>query len=222
MPTFDINGLKINAERVGSGPPLVLLHGFTGSGASWGEHLAVFGQHFTCHAVDLIGHGKTESPSDAGRYRMERCVKDLLALFDRLEIEQTALLGYSMGGRAALHLAAAAPERIRALILESASPGIPQALERAARMKSDEALAQSIEQNGLEAFIDYWESLPLFASQRNLPPDAWQRHRAQRVSNDPVGLGQQPAGHGRRCHAAGLGASRYARYANDADRRCAG
>ena len=196
MPLFDINDLQFNLERVGSGPPLVLLHGFTGSGASWGEHLKDFGEHFTCYAVDLIGHGKTESPMNAQRYRMERCVEDLLVLMDRLGIEQTALLSYSMGGRVALHLAAVAPERISALILESASPGIPDAAERAARVKSDEALAQSIERDGLKTFIDYWESLPLFASQRNLPPDVWQRHRAQRLSNDPVGLANSLRGVG--------------------------
>ncbi|MGA7670614.1 MAG: 2-succinyl-6-hydroxy-2,4-cyclohexadiene-1-carboxylate synthase [Nitrolancea sp.] len=186
----------MNVERVGEGPPFVLLHGFTGSAEGWRAHLDVFGEHFTSYAVDLIGHGKTESPHVAERYGMERCVEDLLVLFDRLEIEQMALLGYSMGGRSALQLAVAAPERISALVLESASPGIPDAAELAARVKSDEALAQSIERDGLEAFIDYWEGLPLFASQRNLPPDVWQRHRMQRLNNDPVGLANSLRGMG--------------------------
>ena len=64
------------------------------------------------------------------------------------------------------------------------------------RVKSDEALAKSIERDGLEAFIDYWERLPLFASQRGLPPDVWQRHRAQRLSNNPVGLANSLRGMG--------------------------
>ena len=196
MPVFDVNNLKINVERTGSGAPLVLLHGFTGSASSWGAHLGILGEHFSCYAVDLIGHGQTESPDDPERYCMERCVEDLLVLFDRLEIEQTALLGYSMGGRVALQLAVAAPERINALILESASPGIPDASERTARVKADEALAESIERDGLEAFIDYWERIPLFASQRNVPSDVWQRHRAQRLSNNPLGLANSLRGMG--------------------------
>ncbi len=196
MPLFDINDLQFNVDRVGSGPPLILLHGFTGSAKGWTEHAREFGEHFTTYAVDLIGHGRTDSPPDPARYRMEPCVEDLVVLLDRLEIESTALLGYSMGGRVALHLSVAAPQRISALVLESASPGIADKAERDARVKSDETLADYIEQEGLEAFVDRWENLPLFASQRRLPAEVQQRHRAQRLHNNPVGLANSLRGMG--------------------------
>ncbi len=196
MPAFDINGIEFNVEQSGSGPPLVLLHGFTGSAANWSEHAGVFAASFTTYAIDLIGHGRSESPPDPDRYRVERCVDDLTVLFDRLGIEATGLLGYSMGGRVALHLALAVPERVRALVLESASPGIDDPVERAARVRSDEALADAIERDGLEAFVDRWENLPLFASQRGLPLDVQRRHRARRLRNNPLGLANSLRGMG--------------------------
>lgn len=196
MPAFDINGIELSVEQAGSGPPLLLLHGFTGSAANWSEHARVFAASFTTYAIDLIGHGRSESPPDPQRYRVERCVDDLTVLLDRLGIETTGLLGYSMGGRVALRLALAVPARIRALVLESTSPGIVDAAERAARVRSDEALADAIERDGLEAFVDRWENLPLFASQRGLPLDVQQRHRVQRLRNNPLGLANSLRGMG--------------------------
>jgi 2-succinyl-6-hydroxy-2,4-cyclohexadiene-1-carboxylate synthase len=173
-----------------------LLHGFTGSAATWepvAQHLA--GGSRTV-AVDLIGHGRSDAPADWARYSIEHCVADLLALLDRLEIGQTDVLGYSMGGRVALHLAVAAPERVRALILESASPGLADPAERRARLAGDLALADSIERDGLEAFVDSWERQPLFASQATLPPATRALLRLQRLQNTPRGLANSLRGMG--------------------------
>ena len=73
-----------------------------------------------------------------------------------------------MGGRVALQFALGAPDRLWALVLESASPGIDDADEREDRVRSDDALADEIEQNGIEAFVDRWQAIPLFASQSRL------------------------------------------------------
>jgi 2-succinyl-6-hydroxy-2,4-cyclohexadiene-1-carboxylate synthase len=127
---------------------------------------------------------------------MERCVADLLALLDALEIARADVLGYSMGGRVALHLAAAAPERVGALVLESSSPGIADAAERQTRIAADEALADAIEREGLAAFVERWERLPLFASQAALPDDTRARLHAQRLRNNPLGLANSLRGMG--------------------------
>lgn len=187
MPSFVVNGIRLNVERAGEGPPLVLLHGFTGSATTWSPHLDAFACRFSVIAVDLPGHGKSDAPESAD-YRMKQCVADLLAVLDRLGIANAVLLGYSMGGRVALHLALVAPDRIRALILESTSPGIADLEERAARRRSDDALAAMIEREGIEAFVDYWEHLPLFASQSVLPAAIRGRLRSQRLANNPAGL----------------------------------
>jgi 2-succinyl-6-hydroxy-2,4-cyclohexadiene-1-carboxylate synthase len=191
-----VNDITLNVERSGAGRPLLLLHGFTGGATTWSPHLAQLALGFHTIAPDLIGHGRSDVPPDPARYRMERCVADLLALLDALGVERADVLGYSMGGRVALHLAAAAPARVGALVLESSSPGIADPAERAARIAADEALADEIERAGLAAFVERWERLPLFASQAVLPEVVLERQRAQRLRNDPRGLANSLRGMG--------------------------
>jgi 2-succinyl-6-hydroxy-2,4-cyclohexadiene-1-carboxylate synthase len=191
-----VNDVHLNVETAGSEAPLALLHGFTGCAANLKSHIAVFEKRFRTVAIDLLGHGESDAPADPVRYRMERCVEDLISVFDQLGFERANLLGYSMGGRVALHVASAHPERIRALVLESASPGLADPAERAARVASDEALAESIERDGLEAFVARWEQLPLFASQSRLPESVRAEQRAQRLRNNPRGLANSLRGLG--------------------------
>jgi len=193
---LQVNDITLNVEQSGAGHPLLLLHGFTGSAATWSPLSARFAPTFRTIALDLIGHGRSDSPPDAQRYQIEHCVADLLAVLDALNIERADVLGYSMGGRVALHLAAAAPGRIGALVLESSSPGIADQAERAARIASDDALAGSIERDGIAAFVERWERLPLFASQAALSAAIRTRLRAQRLQNDPRGLANSLRGMG--------------------------
>lgn len=187
MARILLNGIHLNAEVSGTGPALLLLHGFTGSGTTWAPHLEAW-RGFTAVAVDLLGHGRSDCPSDPRRYRMERCQEDLTALLDRLGIRRAAALGYSMGGRVALSLALQAPERLWALVLEGASPGIEDACEREARRRRDVALAEAIERDGIAAFVDRWQALPLFATQARLPAAILEELRRQRLRSDPRGL----------------------------------
>jgi 2-succinyl-6-hydroxy-2,4-cyclohexadiene-1-carboxylate synthase len=120
----------------------------------------------------------------------------LAALFDRVLGEPAHLLGYSMGGRLALYVALHYPDRVRSLLLESASPGLADAEARAARRQRDEALAARIERAGVPAFVDFWGSIPLFASQAKLPADARARLREQRLRNRAAGLANSLRGMG--------------------------
>lgn len=192
----DVNGVNYRMRVVGDGPALVLLHGFTGDLHTWDSFVPVFAKTHRTIAVDLLGHGGTDAPSDPERYRMERCVDDLRALLDELGADRINLLGYSMGGRVALHFAAAMPENVNTLVLESASPGIADPVQRAARIESDEALADVIERDGIAAFVDRWERLPLFASQRRLPEEVRSAQRARRLDNRAVGLANSLRGMG--------------------------
>ena len=198
MTRIAVNGVNLNVDVRGRGPALLLLHGFTGSADTWTPHLSASGgwRGFTTVAVDLLGHGASDCPADPRRYRMERCLEDLVALLDRLDVQRTAVLGYSMGGRVALHLALQAPERLWALILESASPGIEDACEREARARSDADLAEVIERDGVEAFVERWQALPLFASQARLPASVREELRRQRLGNDRRGLANSLRGLG--------------------------
>jgi dihydroxynaphthoic acid synthetase/2-succinyl-6-hydroxy-2,4-cyclohexadiene-1-carboxylate synthase len=189
-------GVIYRASRAGSGPALLLLHGFTGSASSWDAHLPELASRFDVIAVDLLGHGESDAPGDPERYRAERQVADLVALLDALDIQQAAVLGYSMGARLALALALAHPERVTRLVLESGSPGIAGGEARAARSASDDALAARIETGGIGAFVDEWERAPIFASQARLPVGSRRTHREQRLQNRPEGLAASLRGFG--------------------------
>jgi 2-succinyl-6-hydroxy-2,4-cyclohexadiene-1-carboxylate synthase len=191
-----IEDIQLYVERAGSGPPLLLLHGFTGSADEWAGLVPALAPLREVVAVDLIGHGRSAAPADPGRYTMERCVADLLALLGALGLARADVLGYSMGGRVALQLAAAAPGRVGALVIESSSPGIADAAERAARVASDEALAERIEREGLEWFVEHWAAIPLFASQAGLPAEERAALRERRLRGSARGYANSLRGMG--------------------------
>ncbi len=197
VPQVEIDGLVWNVDRSGQGPPVVLLHGFTGSRNTWYDLRRVLDGEFTTLAVDLIGHGASGSPASVERYEMRRAVDDLAALLTAMGFERAAWLGYSLGGRVALQVTVHQPEVVSALILEGASPGIATDEGRQERREADERLARMIEQEGLEPFVDYWEALPLWASQAETLSDAQRESlRRQRLGQRGVGLANSLRGMG--------------------------
>jgi len=179
-------------------PPVLLLHGFTGHGGSWAEAGGRFAeQGFHVLAPDLLGHGRSPHPSEADRYEMAHAGADLKTLLEESGVAAVHLLGYSMGGRLALFFALNYPERVRTLTLVGASPGIASAVGRAERRERDNGLAVRIEREGIGAFVDYWESLALWNSQRrNLSTAQRRRLREQRLQNRPRGLANSLRGMG--------------------------
>ncbi|MHC1746000.1 MAG: 2-succinyl-6-hydroxy-2,4-cyclohexadiene-1-carboxylate synthase [Negativicutes bacterium] len=193
---IDVNGIRLHAEVEGAGEPLVLLHGFTGSTRSWQWIVPLLRDRCQVILLDLIGHGRSQAPADLNRYSMDYAAKDLLSVFDHLKLKKINLLGYSMGGRCALYFAVRFPERVQTLILESSSPGIEDRLAREARRKADEALAAFIDEQGLEAFVNRWSNLDLFATQQQLPEWIKNEVRFQRLQNKPQGLANSLRGMG--------------------------
>jgi 2-succinyl-6-hydroxy-2,4-cyclohexadiene-1-carboxylate synthase len=191
-----LNDLEFNVEVDGSGPPLLLLHGFTGSVRSWDEVRPALAPFAQVIAIDLIGHGRSAAPDDPERYTFARAARDVLALLDTLDLPSVDLLGYSMGGRLALHLAVHAPERVSRLILESASPGIEDAQQRLQRVESDDALADRILRDGIEAFVDEWERIPLLQPAPHVSAETLARQRTQRLDNRTMGLANSLRGMG--------------------------
>lgn len=181
------NGADIKVEVAGEGTNLLLLHGFMGSSQSWTPVLPKLRRHHRCICLDLVGHGRSDGPADAERYSVTNQMADVLEVLDRLYVGQCALLGYSMGGRIALHLVLAHPGRFSALICESASPGIDDSEDRERRRHEDDELAAVIESRGVEAFVEQWENLELFQTQKSLPSDEREKLRFQRLQTPPEG-----------------------------------
>ncbi len=151
-----MNTPEMDQIEVGTGPPLLLLHGFLGCAADMRPLMNGLAGLRRAIAFDLPGHGP--SPEPPGTF--DATVGSLLERMDRLGIQRFELAGYSMGGRLACGMLAAAPDRIQRLTLVAANPGLPPG-ERDARMRSDGALSQRIEAD-LPGTLEDWYALPLF------------------------------------------------------------
>jgi 2-succinyl-6-hydroxy-2,4-cyclohexadiene-1-carboxylate synthase len=156
----------------------VLAHGFTQSAQSWATirrllELRLPGAAMI--AVDLPGHGGAEPPADLDLWASAELLGD--------QGGPGVYVGYSMGGRVALHTALARPEVVERLVLIGATAGIDDPDERAARRAADEGLADHIEAVGVPTFIDEWLANPLFAG---LTDDT--ALRDDRLRNTPAGL----------------------------------
>ena len=134
--------------------------------------------------LDLPGHGRNAAARDVSQFSLDSA----LASVEDSGQWPAGLVGYSMGGRIALHFAAKRPDAVRCLVLESASPGLETQAERRLRRESDDDLARIIERDGVEAFIDRWERLPLFETQSGADETVRSRLRAGRLENSVEGL----------------------------------
>jgi 2-succinyl-6-hydroxy-2,4-cyclohexadiene-1-carboxylate synthase len=159
---------------------LVMLHGFSGTRHAWdGVSARLDPERYLPLALDLPGHG--QASAQPSPITFESSVEAVLDASP----ERFALCGYSLGGRIALHVALAAPERISRLVLISCSPGIEDDAERAERRIADRGLADELERIPFEQFIDKWRSQPLFAED---PPDVAERAHEDQRRNDPHAL----------------------------------
>ena len=188
MSRLLVDGVHYEVRSGGNGPPLLLLHGFTGRGAAWGPHLPALRRVATTIQVDLLGHGRSDAPADPDRHAVERQAADMAEIVRRVAGGRADVLGYSFGARVALVLAVDEPAAVRRLVLESPSAGFADPAERERRRLTDEALADMIERDGIPAFVTYWESLPLFDTHAAMP-EAWRlRLHAERLRNRVDGL----------------------------------
>jgi 2-succinyl-6-hydroxy-2,4-cyclohexadiene-1-carboxylate synthase len=158
--------------------PLVLLHGFTNTGASFDDVRAGLPSRYRVIAPDIRGHGVN---GDVRPITLEAVLDDIA----RIAPDRFALGGYSQGGRIALHAAFAMPDRVQRLFLIGASPGLDNALARGERRRADEALACAAESSTIEEFVSRWARTPVLADQR---PEVRADVMTDRLRNTPEGL----------------------------------
>lgn len=188
-----------------AGVPLVLVHGFAQSARSWEDVASQLASGRAVYALELVGHGGSDCPDDEVAYELAAQAEALLAFLDYVAAQETfacgaaagsevrpVVVGYSLGGRVALTAACrdtqAFAQCASGLVLESAGLGPATPDERAAAAERDAANAERLRDQGLEAFMDAWERLPLFATQRTLPSAVRERVRAGRLANDVEAL----------------------------------
>lgn len=166
--------LHLTTPGSGTGPRLVLLHGFTQTSDSWAPVVGALASTHDIIAVDLPGHGRS-ADVDLDLAGTAAAVAE--------QAGRAVYVGYSMGGRVALRLALDHPQLVDRLVLIGATAGIDDPQERRARRRADGALALSIEADGVDAFLDRWLAQPLFAA---LPVD--RADRDARLANTASGM----------------------------------
>lgn len=166
----------LHVERLGreGAERLVLVHGFTQTGRSWLDLASQLANHYEVFLVDAPGHAGSTTV-DCGLWDAARLLAEAGGA--------AVYVGYSMGARLALHAALAHPESVRALVLVGGTAGISDASERSQRRVDDERLAERLERDGLEAFLDHWLANPLFAGL-----SAERTQREDRLRNTVSGL----------------------------------
>lgn len=192
---------RLRAVRWGGRSPkgsqqVMALHGFTGDA----DDFAPFAEHAyddtSWHALDLVGHGMSDAPEDVVYYTPDAHIRHLESAEQALQLKDYVLIGYSMGGRAALHYALERPDNIKALVLIGATPGLCDPDERKQRRKSDAALAEHLQHTNLEAFLDEWQETPIISTQKNIRPELRDAMLQRRKRNRHLGLANSLRGFG--------------------------
>ena len=155
------SGIVYHGVAAGNGPPLLLLHGFTGHGQSLEPVSRILFKQFSLLAIDLPGHGRTRAIPDPNA-KFGEVLADLHDATRRWHAHPLHMVGYSMGGRVALGFACRFPDAVTSLTLLGASPGIADPAQRHARSALDRDLARYMAETPGGVFERYWESLSLF------------------------------------------------------------
>jgi 2-succinyl-6-hydroxy-2,4-cyclohexadiene-1-carboxylate synthase len=179
------------------GAAILWLHGFLGSGADFAPLAADMGPGLRHLAPDLPGHGATEA-TRLSDHAMPATAEALLAWLSAEGVTRPDVVGYSMGGRLALHLAATARDRFGSVVAVSATPGLADPAEAAQRRAADRRLACRLMTEPLPAFLDFWYAQPLFAGLDSASPRIAAMNERR--------LRQVPAGLARSLRAMGTGA----------------
>ncbi|MBI5494701.1 MAG: alpha/beta fold hydrolase [Deltaproteobacteria bacterium] len=148
-------GMSVHPWGTG-GVPTLLLHGFTRDARMWSRFRAVWSPYLRVVAPDLPGHGRSAAPGPAVTF--DDVVDAVAAGLQRAHV----VVGYSMGGRVALRLAARHPECVAGLVLDGVSPGITEDADRARRLADDERWMALLESGGVQAFTEAWVAQPAF------------------------------------------------------------
>jgi len=151
MAKLDRDGVKIHYEVHGSGPTLLLSHGYSSTARMWDGQIAALKDRYQVIVWDMRGHGESDYPSDQNLYSEALTVGDMKALLDHVGAKQAIIAGLSLGGYMSLAFAASHPERVRALMLFDTGPGFKKDEARAKWNETAHQRAANLDAKGLAA-----------------------------------------------------------------------
>ena len=151
MPYIEREGVQIHYEAAGSGPPVLITHGFGSSTKAWEGQAETLSDAYRIITWDMRGHAGTDSPVDPAQYSEAATVDDMAAILNHLGIEKAVIGGLSLGGYMSLAFNLKYPGRVRALMLFDTGPGYNNPKGREAWNETAFRRAERFEQKGLDA-----------------------------------------------------------------------
>lgn len=151
MPYLNRDGVRIYYEERGTGPAVLLSHGYSASARMWGGQMEALSDHYHLIAWDMRGHDRSDSPEQLERYSHEATIADMAAVLDACGAKRAVIAGLSLGGYMSLAFNLAHPERVVALMLFDTGPGYRKDGPRAEWNKMAEIRADELEKQGLGA-----------------------------------------------------------------------
>lgn len=192
-----VDGIRFNvllrdADLKQNKTAVIFLHGFTGCAGDWQFIFDKLPNKYFPVAIDLIGHGETDSPEDQNHYTCSAIVHHIDSIAGQLGIQNFVLVGYSMGGRAALSYSLKHSQKLIAAVFESSTAGIENIDQKKDRVEFDLLLSEKIKNEGIKSFTDFWFDMPLFAQLRRLP--TFEEIKNNRMKNNVTGLSNSLGG----------------------------
>src|SRR5256714_9206202 len=149
MPKLDRDGVKLHYEVHGSGPALLLTHGYSSTSAMWKDQIEALSRHHQLVLWDMRGHGQSDYPDDPRAYSEALTVADMAALLDEVGAPSAIVGGLSLGGYMSLAFYRSHPERVRALLIIDTGPGFKKDDARDAWNKRAHETADRFDREGL-------------------------------------------------------------------------
>ncbi len=151
MPTVERGGARISYDDRGSGPAILLTHGYGATSRMWGPQVRGLADRFRLITWNLRGHGDSDSPDDPAAYSEEASVGDMAAILDACGVDRAVVGGLSLGGYLSLAFHLRCRERVCALMLFDTGPGYRNAEGRERWNALAERYARGLEEKGLAA-----------------------------------------------------------------------
>lgn len=150
MPSLNRNGVKIHYEVYGSGPVILLSHGYSATSRMWAGQVDALSRHYKLVTWDMRGHGQSDYPDDQAAYSQELTVDDMAAILDAVGAKSAIVGGLSLGGYMSLAFYVKHPERVRALLIIDTGPGFKKDEAREGWNRSALETASAFERDGLQ------------------------------------------------------------------------
>ena len=180
------DGVRLHADTTGTGAPLLFIHEFAGDHRSWEPQVRYFGRGYRCVTYAARGYPPSDVPADPAAYSQQRAVDDAVAVLDGLGIDRVHVVGLSMGGFTALHLALRHPARVSSAVIAGAGYGA--APERAEAFRAEcAATAAAFEDEGARRVARRYAVGPARVQFQNKNPRGWAEFAAALAQHSALG-----------------------------------